>query len=135
MSVRPYDTDPASSGSTRRPVLDHAVFDVPRLRAAMARGLVQGIEREQLLELGLTDDRLIAVVISLGMPRWSAEQMRSNPMLRLCYLRTFWDVQEAAGGDAEARERVDAIRAHFVEARALELVSDRPGHTIGLWER
>lgn len=127
-----YNTDPPSAASTGKPVLDHSIFDVKRLQDAMARGLLDGIPAELKHP---NDDLLIATVVAHGMPRWSAEQMREHPGLRLGYLRFWLDVQDAAAGDTEAQERVDVCRQAWDEARAIELISDRPEHTIGLWER
>lgn len=82
-----------------------------------------------------TDDLLIATAVEYGMPRWAAEQCREN-VYRRYDLLAFWNVvQDAAEGDIEARERLDASRGKWDEMRQVELVSDRPGHTIGLWER
>lgn len=129
--VRKYDTDPPSAKSTGGHVLSRPIFDIPRLQKAIADGLVAGIPELP----DPNDEKLIACVVALGMPRWSAEQMRYHPGLRLAYLRTFWDVQDAARGVAEAQERVDAHRAYFDEARRIELVTDDPEMSIGIWER
>lgn len=129
----PYSTDPASAGSTRQPVLPKGVtvFDQRRLRQALRLGLVDGIAPLE----HPSDELLIATVVNHGMPRWSADQMRYNPMLRLCYLKFWCDVGAAATGDPEAKEKVDAAREAWSKMRQIELIANRPGHTIGFWER
>lgn len=131
MAVRKYDTDPASAHSSRQPVLDHSVFDVPRLMAAIAAGLVDGLPPLD----NPTDAELIASVVAHGMPYWSADQMRYHPGLRLQYYLFWLDVREAAKGNKEAQGRVDGCRAAWAEMRKIELVTDRPDMSIGLWER
>jgi hypothetical protein len=125
------NTDPPTASSSRKPVLAGSIFDQARLLDGLRRGTVQGIPELE----HPSDELLIATVMELGMPRWSADQMRYNPMLRLCYVRTWLDVKAAAAGDPEAKERIDVIRTYFVEARQLELVTDRPDMSVGFWER
>lgn len=129
--VNRYNTDPPSAGSTRAPVLPVSVFDMPRLMQFVRAGLISVLWPLE----HPNDNLLIATVVDLGMPRWSAEQMRSNPALRLHYYMVWRDVQEAAKGVKESQDRIDAIRQSYVEMRKQELVSDTPNHTIGFWER
>ncbi len=108
------------------------MFDRQRIAKAINDGLATGIP----VELNHPSDRLLAAtLIDLGMPRFAAEQLYGNPMLRFQALTVWIDVQDAAAGDREARECVDNMRAKWDEARRIELISDRPEHTIGLWER
>lgn len=81
------------------------------------------------------DDRLIATLVEYGQPRWAAEEVRNHPLCRFNAFRFWCDVQDAAEGDKEAKERVDYCRAMWQEMRKDELISDIPDHTIGLWER
>lgn len=127
----PYDTNPPSAASTRQPILGRSVFDRKRIAVALAQGLIDGLPPLD----DPTDDLLIATVVSLGMPRWSAEQMRYHPGLRLQYYLLWLDVSEAARGNVEARGRVDGCREAWSEMRKIELVTDRPDMSIGMWER
>lgn len=95
------------------------------------RGLVEGIPPLD----DPTDEQLIATVIAHGMPRWSADQMRYNPMLRLHYYMFWLDVREAAKGNKESQERVDGAISAWVQMRKDELVSDIPNRSVGFWER
>lgn len=126
-----YITDPASVGAQRGIILPASVFDHRRLMQALRRGLINGLPP---LDYP-TDDLLIATVIEHGMPKWSADQMRHNPSLRLHYYLFWLDVREAAKGSKESQERVDAAITAWAEMRRNELISDVPNHTIGLWER
>ena len=81
------------------------------------------------------DNRLIATAVAVGCPRWAAEQCRTHPPARHALLKVWCDVQDAAEGDAGAGERVDYYRSCFETARRLEVISDRPAHTVGLFER
>lgn len=81
------------------------------------------------------DNRLIATAVALGCPRWAAEQCRTHPPARYSLLTVWCDVQDAAGGDAGAQERIDYYRSCFEEARRQEVISDRPAHTAGFFER
>lgn len=99
--------------------------------SAIRAGLVDGIP-----ELEHPNDQLlIATVIAHGMPRWSADQMQYNPMLRLRYYIFWMDVQDAAKGVKESQDRVDGARATWAQMRKDELIHDIPNHTIGFWER
>lgn len=130
-SVNRYPTDPPSAASTGKIALPFSVFDVPRLMSYVRAGMISAIPEQA----HPNDALLIATVIELGMPRWSAEQMKYNPALRLHYYMTWLDVREAAKGNKEAQGRIDGIRASFAQMRKDELISDTPNHTIGLWER
>lgn len=77
------------------------------------------------------DEELIRTLMSLGQPRWSAEQIRRNPEHRLAALRLWVDVGDAAKGNAAAKERVDYVRAAFERMRHAELVSDNPARVSG----
>ena len=75
----------------------------------------------------VTDDELIETMVAHGQPRWSAQEIRHNPQLRLAALRFWADVQDAAEGDGEAQLRVDYLRETWVRFRAADVVADRPG--------
>ena len=47
----------------------------------------------------------------------------------------YMDVREAAKGVTEAKERVDSAVAAWAQLRKDEVISDRPSHTVGIWER
>jgi hypothetical protein len=126
-----YNTDPPSAGSTRKVVLPFAILDVPRIMEAVRAGLIDGLPPLD----SPTDELLIATVIEHGMPRWSADQMRYHPGLRLQYYLFWLDVREAAKGNVESKGRVDGAIEAWAQMRKDELISDTPGHTIGFWER
>jgi hypothetical protein len=126
-----YCTDPPSVQSQKGVTLEHSIFDSQRLIDALQRGLIDGIPPLE----HPNDDLLIATVIHHGMPKWSADQMRYNPALRLTYYLFWLDVQEAAKGNKDAAGRVDGAMTAWIEMRKDELISDTPNHTIGLWER
>lgn len=130
--VQPYITDPPSAASTRRPGrIPGGLFDVKRTMLAIAAGLLDGIPPLP----HPNDDLLVATLVAHGQPRFAAEEVRGNPAIRLRACMFWSDVQNAARGDREAKERVDVIRQAWQQMRQIELISDRPGHTIGLWER
>jgi len=64
------------------------------------------------------DNRLIATAVSLGCPRDVAEQARTWPPARLALLQLWCRVQDAAEGDARAREAVDRCRVAFGSSAA-----------------
>lgn len=107
------------------------MFDLRRTNAAVRAGLIDGIPEMRHPSDGL----LISTVVAHGMPRWSAEQMRGHAGLRLAFARFWADVHAAAGGDTEARERVDVCRAGWDEMRKHEVISDHPDMSVGMWER
>lgn len=72
------------------------------------------------------DDELISCLVAHGQPRWSAELVRRDPQLRLSALRFWVDVGDAGRGDAQARERVDYMRACWSAMRREEIISDDP---------
>lgn len=134
MAVKPstrYVTDPPSVRAQKGLVLPFSVFDQQRLMAAVRAGLVDGLPPMD----DPTDDQLIATVVAHGMPKWSADQMRYNPSLRLTYYLFWMDVREAAKGNKESQGRVDGAVHAWREMRKEELISDIPNHTVGLWER
>lgn len=126
-----YITDPASVGAQPGVVLPFSILDVPRIMAMVRAGRIDGLPPLD----NPTDDMLIATVVAHGMPKWSADQMRYHPGLRLQYYLFWLDVREAAKGNTEAAGRVDGARAAWDEMRRIELISDIPDRTIGLWER
>jgi hypothetical protein len=83
----------------------------------------------------LPDDRIVAVMVEHGCPAWSANELRRNPYLRFCGVRFFFDVMDAAEGNAAAKERVELMRSGYQEMRKIGLIDETPDHTIGLWER
>lgn len=124
-----YPTDPASAQSSGQIVLPGSMFDQDRLRDAARRGLLPNAIADELDYPN--DELLIATVVALGMPRWSADQMRYHPQLRYAYLALWLDVKMAAEGDKPAQARVDAVRARFVDERAAERISNVPAHATG----
>lgn len=80
-------------------------------------------------------ERMIATVVEWGMPLWAADQARYSPY-RLYDLWTAYAVVTLAGeGDVDAKQRLDLMRGKWEEMRRVELISDQPEKTIGLWER
>jgi hypothetical protein len=77
------------------------------------------------------DEELIAELVAHGQPRHAAEELRSNPQLRLAALRFWVDVGDAANGDPAARDRVDYMRECWSKMRAEELIADDPHRTHG----
>ena len=126
-----YNTDPTGVRNAPGVTLPFSVFDVPRIMGLLKQGLIEGLPPMQ----HPTDDMLIATVIDNGMPKWSADQMRHHPGLRLTYYMFWLDVREAARGNSEAQGRVDGAREAWIQARKGELISEIPNHTVGLWER
>jgi hypothetical protein len=131
LRASPYITDPQSAGAAGGMVLPMSMFDVPRLMAAVKAGLIEGIPPLD----DPTDAQLIATVVAHGMPRWSADQMRYHPGLRLQYYLFWMDVKRAAGGESEAKGRVDGAIAAWAQMRKDELISDHPNMSVGMWER
>lgn len=119
-------TDPAGlkPAPVARDVFDHA----PHRNRGM-NGIDNNCSSEE------WDNRLIATAVELGLPRWAAEQARTHPPARFSLLKVWCDVQDAAEGDRQARERVDYYRWCFEEARRQEVISDIPDRTVGLFER
>lgn len=78
------------------------------------------------------DNRLIATAVALGCPRFAAEQARTHPPARFALFTVWCDVQLAAEGDGEAKERVDYYRWCFQEARKQEVISDLPAAPGGV---
>lgn len=116
--------DPASVPQIKvRPIFDSA----PHRNRGMP-----GIARE----LPYPNDRLlVATLVALGQPQWSAEQIRYHPPARYNAVCAWMLVQDAAEGDPEAKEKVDYIRWSFAEMRRQEIISDIPNRTVGFMER
>lgn len=74
----------------------------------------------------IPDEELIANLVEHGQPRWSAQELKVNPQLRLAALRFWVDVGDARAGDAAAKDRVDYMRECWSRMRAEELISDDP---------
>lgn len=81
------------------------------------------------------DDLLVAVLVEHGMPVWLANELRRSPMHRAMAFDFYMMVLDAQEGDADAKERVDLFREQQQQMREIELISETPEHTIGLWER
>lgn len=120
-----YETDPPRA--SRGPVLPRPLFSLDPVRN-------RGIPGVGPLK-HVSDDLLIATLVAHGQPRWAAEEVRRYPPVRLAALRFWVDVHDAAKGDPHARERVDRCRELWQIMRRIELISDRPDHTIGIFER
>ena len=78
------------------------------------------------------DEELINTLVALGQPRHDAQQLRTNPQLRLAAMRVWVDVGDEAKGDKAAGERLDYMRASFAAMRREELISDIPGRNHGI---
>lgn len=76
--------------------------------------------------LAVPDEELIATLVAHGQPRYAAEQVKTDPQLRLAALRFWVDVGDAGRGDKQAKERVDYIRASWSAMRRDEIISDDP---------
>lgn len=59
------------------------------------------------------DNRIIATAVSLGCPRWKAEQARTHPPARFALLKVWCWVQDAAEGDPTAKECLNIVREAF----------------------
>jgi hypothetical protein len=105
------------------------VFDHAPARNRGMQGINSDCSTEQ------WDNRLISTAVQLGCPRWAAEQARTHPPARFALLRVWCDVQDAAEGNPDAKERVDYYKWCFQEARRQEIIDDRPGRTAGIFER
>jgi len=87
-------------------------------------------------ELPYPSDRLlVATLVALGQPQWSAEQLRHHPPARYTAVCAWLLVQDAAEGDKLAKEKLDYIRWSYEEMRKQELISDIPGRTVGFMEK
>lgn len=112
------------------------IDDRPRARQATPR-LRKGT--------ALPDDLLISTWVQLGCPRGFAEQLRHSEELRYTAAQVYFLVERAAAGghvthpetgeSIRASELVDSMRAEYETMRKLELISDEPEHTVGLFER
>lgn len=98
-------------------------------------GRNQGMQRIEEEMSFLPDDTLIATLVSYGQPRVAAEQVRTHPPARFLAARFWCDVQDAAEGDAQAKERLDYMRSSWEELRKLELIDERLEHTAGIFDR
>lgn len=86
-------------------------------------------------ELAWPNDRLlVATLVAHGQPQRSAEQIRHHPPARFAALKFWLDVQDAAEGDKEAKEKVEYCVWAWREMRKQEWISDRPGHSAGPFE-
>lgn len=77
------------------------------------------------------DEELINTLVAHGQPRHHAQEIKTNPQLRLAALRFWVDVGDAQHGDPAAKERVEYIRDCWERMRAEELISDIPGRGHG----
>lgn len=77
------------------------------------------------------DDELVAELVAHGQPAHAANELRTNPQLRLAALRFWVDVGDARQGDRAAKERVDYMRECWSKMRAEELIADDPTRTHG----
>ena len=109
------------------------VLPVPLFDSSPHRNVGVPLQRFELE--AVPDELLIATLCDLGQPRWAAEEIRRHGGARWNALRVWCDVQDAAEGNAEARERVEYVRHMFNELRKQELIADRPGMSVGFWER
>jgi hypothetical protein len=69
------------------------------------------------------DNELINTLVAHGQPRYGAEELRTNPQLRLLATRFWVDVGDAGRGDKAAKERVDYCRASWEAMRRADLGS------------
>lgn len=121
-----YDKDPSTPA--KAPVLSRSIFDSTPERN-------KGVTMARYPLKGAPDELLIATLVAHGQPRWAAEEVRRHPGARFAALKFWCDVQDAAEGHKEAQERVDYCREVWSSMRKIELISDTPNHTIGLFER
>lgn len=70
----------------------------------------------------VTDAELITSVMAVGMPLKNAMAIQHNAQQRFLALRVWYDLDQAGKGDAGAKERVDMIKAKYVQLRRDELV-------------
>lgn len=129
-----FVTDPRSISALRGAggvILGQPMTDTARVREALQRGLIQGMPPVE----HPSDDLLIATLVEHGQPLFAANELRYHPGARL-FAYIFWDdVQQAARGNAEAKEVVEAAMMAWAQMRKDEIISDRPEHTAGFWER
>jgi hypothetical protein len=112
-------------------ILGQPMTDTARVRDALRRGLIQGMPPVEYPN----DDLLIATLVEHGQPLFAANELRYHPGARL-FAYIFWDdVQQAAKGNPEAKEVVEAAMMAWAQMRKDEIISDRPEHTAGFWER
>jgi hypothetical protein len=118
--------DPPSA--PRRMVLPRSIFD-----PSPHRNIGQPQIREEMA--AVPDALLISTLVAHGQPLFAAQEATRHPTARFHAFRFWCDVQDAAEGDKAAKERVDYCRGQWEEMRKVELIAERPSHTIGLWER
>jgi len=72
------------------------------------------------------DAVLIDTLVKHGQPRWAANEVRTNPMVRLAAIKFQLDVDDSNEGDKEARQRIEFMQAQWAALRREELLSDQP---------
>jgi hypothetical protein len=117
--VRRYDTDPPSPPRGR--LLSRPIMDPSPHRNRDDLGIPHELEHPN-------DRLLVATWVSIGCPRWAAEELRRTPRLRKAALLIWSAVQLAAGGDKIAKEWIDERRHHYETGRRLGFISDRPDY-------
>jgi len=120
--------DPPSANSVSKMVLPRSIFDSSPERNV-------GVPMQRYECRFVPDELLKATLVDHGCPRWFAEEVERHPGVRHAALRFWCCVQDAAEGYKPAIEWLDQKREMWAEMRKVELISDRPGHTIGFWER
>lgn len=63
---------------------------------------------------------LINKLCEFGMPRRQAEMLRTSFQLRCFATLFYFDVIEMENGDAQAKERIDYQRTHWIRMRYIE---------------
>lgn len=74
------------------------------------------------------DAEIIRNLVSYGQPLHAAQDVTKDPtgQARLLGMRFLFDCEDAARGDKEARQRVDALRYMWAQLRKEELIADDP---------
>lgn len=93
----------------------------------------QQIRQQQIAQGGISreikdlpDAVLVDILVLYGQPRWSAQELRTNPQARALAVKFWCDVQDAREGDREAKMRVDLCREMWANLRKEELITDNP---------
>lgn len=112
---------------TIRPAISRATPAQVKAQQQYSQEIAQGGIPKEIKDL--PDELLIRTLQAHGQPRWSAEQLRVHPQLRLHAVAFFFDVEDANRGDAEARMRVDMCREQWERLRREEYIADDPRRT------
>lgn len=105
--------------------LPHPLLAAQQRKAQLVAAQNNGIPYEL---KAVPDAEIIANLVRYGQPRHSAQDVSKDPtgQARLLGLRFLFDCEDAAQGDKDAANRVDALRYMWAQLRKEELIADDP---------